>query len=196
MRHRSYLQRRPQLSLTPLALTPLGRLLGFARGPIELHEPFRGTIPVIPAWDLDRLFSCCHPLITFDQQGSASAYFFCPAQLGLAGSQRGIAATLAAASCGGGHGSARERLGVNELPLRDVGQRHVRSGVHRVRMLPETGDREAAKLFLKRALANPHNRPAGGFCTGWTAPPSGCHPRIAEGRSHATPLPTTHATLL
>src|SRR5215471_20836437 len=37
---------------------------------------------------------------------------------------------------------------------------------------------------------------AGSFCTGWTAQLSGCHPRIAEGRSRAPPLPTTHATLL
>ena len=62
--------------------------------------------------------------------------------------------------------------------------------------LSETQDREAAKVFLKRALANPDNRPPGGFRAGWVTQSFGADPRTARGRAPAQQVPTTHATIL
>jgi len=62
--------------------------------------------------------------------------------------------------------------------------------------LSETRDREAAKLFLKRALGNPDNRPpAARVCPGRSAELSCSYSRTA-GRRPITPLPTTHSTVL
>jgi len=62
--------------------------------------------------------------------------------------------------------------------------------------LSETRDREAAKLFLKRALGNPDNRPpAARVCPGRSAELS-CSYSRAAGRRPITPLPTTHSTVL
>ena len=62
--------------------------------------------------------------------------------------------------------------------------------------LSETRDREAAKVFLKRALANGDNRPPGIFASGRIAQLSRDDPGAEGGRTPARPLSTTDEGIL
>jgi transposase-like protein len=61
--------------------------------------------------------------------------------------------------------------------------------------LSGTRDREAAKCFLKRALANPDNRPPARVRPRPTAQLSSSHSRTAERRSARSRLSASNPTL-